>query len=232
MNDINKPVTNPELVEAIHNMIEDNSTDAQNAMINELMKAHFLSPAKLSPQPKRKEKAANGEIVLKEDTAINFTLIQNSNGETFFPVFTDWDELHKWLKDENQQTIVTTFDDLAALILKPGTDFAGFVINPFGESINIPEELVNDLKEQKDRIEGKSSTTEMSVESEAPIMFSQPKKYPTDMINAITAFLKTQGNVSAAYMQLMFKNGDLSYLIIVDFTGDKNKIFNGIGSAA
>ena len=50
--------------------------------------------------------------------------------------------------------------------------------------------------------------------------------------NAICAHVKKKKNVKAAYLRLMEKDGEQSYLVIVDFTGDRREVFDGIGKAA
>lgn len=52
------------------------------------------------------------------------------------------------------------------------------------------------------------------------------------MVDAVSSFLKRQKNVNAAYLQLMKKEEEYSYLIIVDFSGDKKEVFGGIYQAA
>ncbi len=47
----------------------------------------------------------------------------------------------------------------------------------------------------------------------------------------ISKYLKTCKNVNAAYLRLMVKDNEQSYLIVVDFSGDKNEIFSGIANA-
>jgi hypothetical protein len=49
MIDVNKPVTNPELVRAISEMGKSNSKEKQDQVINEVMKAYFIPPVIISP---------------------------------------------------------------------------------------------------------------------------------------------------------------------------------------
>ena len=51
------------------------------------------------------------------------------------------------------------------------------------------------------------------------------------MIDEICKYLKTKKNVNAAYLRLMVKDIEQSYLIVVDFSGDKNEVFSGIANA-
>lgn len=229
MIDINKPVTNPELVEAINAIAENNTKENQDRVINEVMKAHFLSPVIISPTPE--SSGNNGETVLKENTKINFSIIENTANQHYFLAFTDWDELRKWHVNENQQTLILTFDDLAAMVLDEKGNSDGFVINPFGGNITFNKNMVTSLKEEKER-RARGGVVEQVVKKDTTVQLGQPRIYPDEMVKAISNYMKNQKNVKAAYLQLMIKEGEQSYLIIVDFTGDKREIFDGIANTA
>jgi len=58
---------------------------------------------------------------------------------------------------------------------------------------------------------------------------------PTDMLDAIKAYLETDETVNKAYFRVMIRNDtDSSYLVVVDLTkdADKDATFDGIAAAA
>ena len=229
MIDVNTPVTNPELVAAIKSMKESNAKESQNQVINEVMKAHFISPVIISPVPGTL--GDGSKVVLKEKTIIKFSVIENTVNQQFFLVFTDWEELGKWHKVENQQALILTFDDLAVMILNGKGNSDGFVINPYGENVVFNKTMIRALMDERE-IRANGGVVEQVVKEDTTVQLGQPRIYPEDMVNAISNYLKKQKNVQAAYLQLMIKEGEQSYLIIVDFTGDMREIFNGIANAA
>lgn len=229
MVDVNKPVINPELVMAIKAMKESNTKESQDQVINEVMKAHFISPVSILPIPG--SPSDNNEVVLKEQTTISFSIVENTDNQSFFLAFTDWDELGKWHKSENQQTLIMTFDDLAGMVLDEKGNSDGFVINPFGDEITFNKAMIIALKEERERRE-KGGVVEQVVEKDTTVQLGQPRIYPKEMVNGISNYLKKQKNVQAAYLQLMIKEGEQSYLIVVDFTGDMREIFDGIANVA
>jgi hypothetical protein len=229
MVDVKKPVTNPELVIAINAMHENNTRENQDCVIDEIMKAHFLSPAMILPEPE--PSTGGGEVVLNEKTTINFSMIENTANQQFFLAFTDWEELGKWHKAEKQQTIVLSFDDLASMVLSEKSSSEGFVINPYGGNVTLSKAMIKALKEEKERRQ-KGGVVEQVVSKDTDVQLGQPRVYPNEMVKAISDFLKKQGNVQAAYLQLMIKEGEQSYLVIVDFTGDRRTLFDGIANAA
>lgn len=52
------------------------------------------------------------------------------------------------------------------------------------------------------------------------------------MIDAMIRFMKTQKGIKKAFLRKMIKENEVSYLVIVDFKGNKDIIFKGIADAA
>ncbi len=229
MVDVNKPVTNPSVVLAIKNMQENNTSFNQAQFIAEVMKAHFISPVSIFPLPEPSD--AEGKVVLKEKTTINFNIIENTANQKFFMAFTDWEELSKWHKSENQQTLIMTFDDYAAMVLDENGNSDGFVINPFGGNIIFSKDMIKDLKLEKDRRENGGVVPQV-ISKDTSVKIGEPSIYPYEMVKAISGYLKQNKNVQAAYLKLMLKEGEESYLVIVDFTGDRRQLFDGIAKVA
>lgn len=231
--EINKSkVTNTELLAAIEEMQKDNSKDNVNNMINAVMKATFLTPAKISP-PENVANNNDGKTVMQRQSQVQFQLIQNGDNEQYFPAFTDEAELKKWTAcKENQQCMNLTFDDYAAMLMDPKSNVAGFVLNPFGKSVAFPKAMTLDLKQQKDAMKG--GLVRQDFNKDEKLEFSEPKEYPIDMMAAVIGVLQDMDNVNAAYLRLFKKESDEkhSYLIVVDFQGDPNQVFSVIAKAA
>lgn len=149
MVDVNKPVTNPRLKELLHILSVEKTVEAQNSALEEIsLNAHFLSVVVFSPLPKGDGSTA---LTLKEDTTIQFPMLTAVDNRTFYPVFTDWEELHKWNQEDSPQTLILTFDDYAYMVAKTES-IAGFVVNPFGESLTLDRELLAYMKAHKDTL--------------------------------------------------------------------------------
>lgn len=223
MIDINTPVTNPKLLCAIAEMQENNNAETQNKMIYEMMQSHFLIPAQIMPPPQQSD--ASGEITLKKDTLIEFSMMTSTDEKSFYSAFTDWEELKKWKDNENQQTFILTFDDYAAMIDR-NDSAAGFVINPCGGNIIISREMIDALRRQN------SHVVERVIEKETKVMLGEPRIYPTDMIEAITKKLHTLKQVKAAWLRLLVKENEQSWLLVLDFAGDKRAMFDNVAFSA
>ena len=64
------------------------------------------------------------------------------------PAFTCWEELRKLCGPKNQQTLVLTFDDYAAMVLRDNRA-AGFVVDPFGSCLSFDRAMMEHLAVRK-----------------------------------------------------------------------------------
>ncbi len=228
MVDVSTPVTNPQLVLAIKQMQQNNTEETRARMIAEVKQAHFISPVIISPTPDHVNE--DTKVTLKEKTTISFSMIGNEASQQFFLAFTDWEELGKWKREEDQQVVVLTFNDFAAMALDGEGSSCGFVINPFGENVVFDKAIMRAIRDEGRNEKGGAS--EYIIEKETAVHLGQPREYPYELVGAISYYLKGQKNVKAAYLQLMEKEGEQSYLLIVDFAGDRRTLFDGIANAA
>jgi len=139
MEDMNKPVTNPELLAAVERMNRENSRESREAVLDLVISsAQFLAPVIIVP----------GKEPGGSDTQIQFQLLPNQTGQPFFPAFTSWDELRKLCGPKNQQTLALTFDDYARMIVQDNRA-AGFVLDPFGCCLSFERPMVEHLMARK-----------------------------------------------------------------------------------
>jgi hypothetical protein len=70
------------------------------------------------------------------------------------------------------------------------------------------------------------------MKSGTKVLIGTPAAYPNELTAAVTAYLKTRKTVKSAWLVLMNKEGEFSFLIVTDSTGDRDEISYGIGKAA
>ena len=151
MEDMNKPVANPELLAAVERMNRENSRESREAVLDLVITtARFLAPVTITPAP---QEQVRGQAALGQDTQIQFQLLANQEGQPFFPAFTSWEELRKLCGPKNQQTLVLTFDDYAAMVVRD-VRAAGFVVDPFGACLSFDRAMVEHLVERKRQMTG------------------------------------------------------------------------------
>lgn len=216
MIDVNKPVTNPKLVDSINKFLTEKSAENEFVLIEKITQAHFLTPIIMQGE------IENG--ILTAGSTISFKMIANSSDESFFIAFTDWEELAKWSKDQ-EQTHISTYEDLKTMVLKDTEKVKGFVINPYGQNIVITPELMQYFARRK---------SEIVIEKDTKVMLGQPANYPSEMVNALSKFFKKHKEVESAYLFLAHKEGDEkpNLLLVIGFTGEKSALFPQIAAIA
>ena len=216
MTDMNKTNENERLKKLLKKIDEDNSPELDNEILEEIiMKANFLS-------------YINSNELESTFGNINFNVLKTDDNKTYLPAFTDLEELSKWGIPANMNTITLNFDDYAEIILD-NDSIDGLVINPFGDYYIISKEGLKELKEiKKERLK----INEIRIETNSKILISEPKHYPTMMMEAITNCCDDLGNINKAWLLEMMTEKDRSWLLVLDFEGDKNYTFSKISQAA
>ena len=140
-----EPLQNDRLKEVIKNLHENYNEDTEEKFLAELKNASFLAPADIKVEGNMKEKIeSDGTITLDKNTPMNFMLISSEDGKNFFPAFTDEEELSK--DPEKKDAIIINLETyLEMLDSNTEEDIAGIAINPFGEAIVIPKEMLIDI---------------------------------------------------------------------------------------
>lgn len=147
------PVKNQALKAAMEAARKDSSVENSVKLLNEVVRARLLIPVSMDRPAEYDEKT--GEVILEKDTQISFELIKSASGELFYPVFTDGEELRKCDIEKDQQSLLVNFDDLAAMLLQPQNQVAGFVINPMSDSMRFNTEMVAAMKKDMEQGQGK-----------------------------------------------------------------------------
>ena len=143
--EFNKTVVNPMLVGSIQLMKEEDTPEHRNMFVSELQKASLISPALIDPEP-----VENGEgtLVIAPGSKIQFPMIFAPNKKSFFMGFTDMSEYKKWQeKNKNLPFFALKFEDYVGMLMRKDArgnvcPALGFVINPYGENVIVPRELV------------------------------------------------------------------------------------------
>lgn len=220
-------IKNPDLLSAIEKMQEDGSKENVEAMINEVIKAKLILPAKITPATQARTE--NGRTVMQQVNQVQFRLLKNGNGEMFFGVFTDIDEMYKWEDTKTASKVVTDFDSIASMVMDEKSNVGGFVINAFGKSVTFPKPMVMTIKQQRDYMRMKNNTIELGTR----VQLSEPDEYPIDLMAALINHFSTEETVNAAYLRMIKKeDGQQSYFIVVDFYGDMQETFDYINKVA
>ena len=144
-----KPVRNPLLKEAAKLARENPSMENSVRFLNEVVRARLLIPVSMNKSPVYDKEL--DEIILEENTEISFELIKAANGDIYYPVFTDGEEMLKCGIGRGQQSMIVNFDDLAAMLLSPVNAVAGFAINPMSDNMCFTTDMVAAMKKDMEK---------------------------------------------------------------------------------
>lgn len=152
MEEIDKKIQNMELIIAMRVLQQENTPENRNRMLNEMMKSKFITPATI-PESEAEKVRENQKKEQKVPVQVSFKVVTTKDGKRFLPAFTDSVQLNEW-KEKCGITIplknmIMNFDVYAQYILNSGGDLAGYIINPFGENLVFPTELIRSLAMQK-----------------------------------------------------------------------------------
>ncbi len=226
--DVNKPVENPKLKQLFERWKISKSDIDLDAVLEEIaLHSWFITVFESS-----KEFAQKGEkgTIVEKDTILSFPMISDTEGHAYQPVFTDWNELGKWSAiKEPPKTMIFSFDDLHVMISKLN-NIAGFVINPYCENFVVTQKLMASLKQRKDTLN--NGTVNMKLKEGESILLGDPAVYPTQMIQAVVTQMEKMSGVSVAWFRQMKVDNNLSYLLVVDYIGDRESIFSEISQVA
>lgn len=225
--DVNKPLENFRLNVLLKETKENQTETGMNMLFEEIvMNAHFLSVIFLSELPKPNE---DGTATFQKNTTMQMPMLSSAGGKHFYPVFTDHAELARWQKMEKPNTLILTFDDYSAFLEK-NEQAEGIVINPFSDNFVLNRKLMAHLKTQKDlRTKGVSRN---KITKDTKVMVGEPKEYPTEMMKALQAHMKGVPAIERAWLRLMIKDNVQSFLVVVDFAGNREEIFGQIAAVA
>lgn len=141
-----RSINNPMLVGSMELLKAENSTKHRDFFLQELLKAHLLTPATVSPRP---EKDESGMVRMLPDSQIQIPMLSTREGVRYFMAFTDVQELKKWIKrpEEGQQLLVFNFQDYAGMVKRADSQCDGFAINPGGANVRVTRKMIDTIQE-------------------------------------------------------------------------------------
>ncbi len=141
---LDKPITNPELVEAIKELKKDFNPETQNKVLNIALNSVFLVPGTVNKTTKLVADEEN-HVHFDESPEVKFLLINHSTRGNFIPAFTDDEQISTFKANNPFQAFALRFVDLAALTENTPT-INGFVVNPTGDNLPFPQTLLDEIK--------------------------------------------------------------------------------------
>lgn len=144
-----QPVLNPELQltglyfmqEASRPIPMEEKTalpELQEELASNLYKAKYVVPIELLEGPE-------SDMEKLQNRKYRLPILKNKNGEILQPIFTDPTEFGKFNRQNKFKALAMPFDHLPKIMIK---DSKGFLLNPFGFHIAMPQELLKAIHAQ------------------------------------------------------------------------------------
>ena len=225
--DVNKPVENPKLVELLdqRNHLSPQNEDWDSLMNNILQyiaeEGTFLAVTHFDKSNVLNQ--GDGAFTIQKDTVIQFEYLSTNDGKTYFPFYTDWKNLRENPNHSISEieTMILTFEDVYTFSKRN----TGAVLNPFSHNLLLDNSLLENMKKVLDERKN-SYISKTQIKQDTKVLLGEPKDYPITMVEAIQNYAKTNNNIKRIFLKLMVMEGKQSFLLIVDFKGDRNIIFD------
>ncbi len=227
--DLSKPIYNGRIKGLMRQASLAPSEELMNLIYEEFaMNTRLIGVILLSEEPEADE---NGMAKFKEGTTMQLPLLTAPDGSKFYPVFTDMQECEKWHEILEPKTMLVNFDEIYSII-KGNPDTNGVVINPFGENMMVDEKLLDHLRERKQNLN--EQVVKEHITADTKISVADMAEFPVDMAKAITEVLEKETVVKKAWLRLMKKEEEISYLFVADMeeTGAQQVVFEKVVKAA
>lgn len=223
--DLNVPITNPQL-EQYFELLADKpqeQAEALEAIFRYIaVTGRFLLVVKT-------DAAIDGQAttdMLQKGSKFSFLLLTNTANETLLPIFSNWVELRTWQQRPSDQALVVGFEDIAAIVLDH--DDAGLSLDPFTKNFVIGRQQIKHMHDQKN-IEQHGHTTDV-IKKATEMQIGEPADYPTEMVAVLKAQLPAITDVKQVWLQWAVRDGEGSYLLLLDHTGDRALLSQKIGA--
>ncbi|MCF0108550.1 MAG: enhanced serine sensitivity protein SseB C-terminal domain-containing protein [Erysipelotrichaceae bacterium] len=208
-------VTNPKVRKAITELKKNPGKANEDFFFASLKDARFITPIILSD----KTVSADGKITVNPNSRVQFRLLNGSDGKQYFAAFTDNIEIRKWKDIPGNEFMIMSLKDFDNLLKKEENKDKAVVINPFGESMAITPKLIADLAKPK------------PVVAPEKVFFTDPKLYPTRMVNAMWDVCNNDERVNKAWFKAKVVNQALSFVVLVDCVEDED-VFDALKEVA
>lgn len=163
-------IDNSALVEAIAEMRKINGAEdrdafnqATNKIINIALRSTFLVPAMIEKNTELVADADN-HVKFQDKQSAKFILINHKERGSFFPVFTEEEEIKKLKTDKPFQIVKMKFPDIAGLT-ENTPNVNGFVINAFNQNLPFTKDMLAQIKQTLIRVNKERAAAKAAAES-------------------------------------------------------------------
>lgn len=213
------PVKNPELEKIIGELKDGSTPERQTALAEALKRASLLSPCAFDVDEK------NGRAVLREQK-IRFFMLNTNDGKTFFPAFTNFNKTDKIkFGEEKPKFVVNKLPVFGKMLSGKDQKAAGIILNPGSDNIVVPKNMVLVMA-------GMAKPAARKAAPAAKPVYSEPRVYPTRMVNAVYELCEKKPAVSRVWLKQKLVGPELSFVLIIEADSREQKLLDEIQACA
>ena len=174
------------------------------------------------------------KVLLQQGGGTIIPMAVTPSSTAYLPVYTDWTELRKgkrYANNKDVKTLVVSFDEITNIIGgEKGIIADGVVVNLSSDQLMISPQNVLSMKEHKEYL----NTGHVShvVQKDTKVTLGEPAVFPAEMAEAAARYARSNPDINAFWLKLMTSGEEQSFLLVVDFTGDRKAVLDGLGDAA
>ena len=200
-----------------HQTQENLQTLAQSLLVNKV-----YAPAMWDAQPTKNE---NGQLEFAPNTQIQLMIIEDEQGNCYFPFFTDLEEVQAW--KVNQQTLLLSFEQWIRFTDMAQNQVKGVIINPMSEQFPIVQELIQNLKQVH-----QSQVSQNHLQAGEKIHLMEPSLDIQEMKAIIQKECSEIEEIQTVYIKERFvENQGSHWFILVDSKKEDPIYFEKIGQS-
>ncbi len=184
---------------------KENMVALMNALENGLVFVPVMTDQKITPEMLEASKE-DGKLVLPQGTTIKNHLLQTTEGDLIFPVFTNANEITA--ENMKDQVLLMPFYECAKVVMKSEGKIKGAVVNPFTDNIGIIEGLLKTCVERTEALKKAKESGQLKKVKVTEKEFHTIVRNQIEMRNLPTMVYKER---QSFVQKLMDQRGDLLF---------------------
>ncbi|MBM7617692.1 hypothetical protein JOC36_001254 [Weissella uvarum] len=202
-------ITNQPVLDALHDLRENQNEDTEAAYTQALLEAHFIAPVSFT-EPLQEQ--ADGSIVLPEGAEVRFVTLRDEDDNMVFPVFTDMEKYNtdgEWQAEEPVYPYPMSIEQYLPMVFDEEVpNMGGLVLNPFSEDgMPITKDNMGYLANVLEALQEDGGVPVIPADEIAPGALQY------DLVN----FADDHGDIiNALYLLWLGQEDGGNYLIVVD----------------
>ncbi|WP_289197233.1 enhanced serine sensitivity protein SseB C-terminal domain-containing protein [uncultured Dubosiella sp.] len=217
------PYNNQQLKDALVALRKEENQQTINDMARTLRDTSVLAPAMWDQEPQKDE---NGQLVFEPNTKIQLMIMQDAQGNMYFPMFTSFEELKQANHDDTVHALVLSFDQFMSFVDMAKGQIQGIVLDPFTENVPIDVEFLEGVARTK-----KTVIKPTKLKKGDQLQVREPLKKVEALISALNEEAQKIPSIQEVYLKERLEGDDVHWLVIVDMNPQDPKLFQRLGEA-